>query len=300
MNWIRVATGIKNDPRLAAMAEQLGTTIAHAVGLVVSTLCELPEHAKQGDVSAVPNLALERWAGWEGERDAYAFAFRTHMCTDAGVVSGWERHNGAAIRESDASRERARQWRDERRKKRDRTDANEERTANERVPNGLRTENERVAYGSRTPLRDGTGRDGNKEQQQTAKAPRPRAAAKGEGKYPHFPMALSDAGHNTWLAKFGATDYGTFRKAFAPIFNIPEADRPPTLPRDAEFTRIVELYAIAIRGTRSAQFAKPDACAGKAAQLATAVREEDSERRIFLARMAMGTVEEQRRLEMAA
>lgn len=133
------------------------------------------------------------------------------------------------------------------------------------------------------------------------RAPRDRSAPKAVGgKYPHFAMAVSDAGYNTWLAKLGATDYATFRKEFAPIFNIPEADRPAALPRDSEFTRIIELYAVAIRGTRAQQFAKPKACAEKATQLAAAAREPDTERRIYMARTACGTVEEQRRLEMAA
>lgn len=155
MNWIRIATGIKNDPRIASIAEYLHVEPYAAVGLVVSTLCELPEHARTGDVKEVPNLALERWAGWDGERDAYAYAFRTWMCNDDGVVCSWERHNGAAIREADAARERAKAWRDEKRKTDDKPEAN-----------GKRTKNVRRTYAStanaeRTPLRDGTGR--NKE-----------------------------------------------------------------------------------------------------------------------------------------
>lgn len=300
MNWIRIATGIKSDPRLASIAEHLHVEIAHAVGLVVSTLCELPEHARNGDVCQVPNLALERWAGWDGERGAYAYAFRTWMCTDDGVVSGWERHNGSAMREAEAGRERAKQWRAERRKKRDapntgtdRDDANGESTENVRRTYG-------VAYGSRTPLRNGTERNGTTEEQQQLKSSPRGGAAKAGGKYPHFAQSVCDAGFNTWLAKLGATDYAMFRKEFAPIFNIPEADRPPALPRDAELSRIIELYAVAIRGTRAQQFAKPKACAEKATQLAAAAREPDTERRIYMARTACGTVEEQRRLEMAA
>jgi hypothetical protein len=98
----------------------------------------------------------------------------------------------------------------------------------------------------------------------------------------------------------GTTDYGTFRKAFAPIFNIPEAERPPAMPRDAEWPDIIRLYAVAIRGTRAAQFTKPANCAAQAIALTAAAREPDTERRLYLARTAMGTVEEQRRLEVAA
>lgn len=281
MNWIRIATGIKNDPRLARMADALGVDVSTVVGLVVSTLCELPEHARDGDVSGIPNLALERWAGWSGERETYAFVFRSQMCDDAGVVCGWEKHNGAAMRQADATKLRAKKWRDQRHETEDEPDANAKRTRSVRKTNALRTKNERVP----NALRDVTGRSNT---------------ASNEAVPERTPKAVYDAGFTTWLEKLGAVNYGRFRKEFAPIFDIPEADRPPALPRDAEFPRIVELYAVAIRGTRAAQFAKPEACAGKATQLAAAAREADPERRLLLARVACGTVEEQRRLEMAA
>jgi hypothetical protein len=132
-------------------------------------------------------------------------------------------------------------------------------------------------------------------------APRQRSAPKVRGgRWPHFSAELCNTGYDAWLAKLGAVDYAQFRKAFGPVFNIPEAERPTALPRDGEFGKIIELYALAIRGTRAAQFAKPATCAGAASQLATAAREANTERRILLARTAMGTLEEQRRLEMAA
>lgn len=138
------------------------------------------------------------------------------------------------------------------------------------------------------------------EPKRPAKAAKPaKADASLNPQFPHFSQAFCREGYAVWLEKLGATDYGQFRKAFGPIFNIPEADRPAAMPRDAEWGAIIRLYGLAIRGTRAAQFTKPDACASRATELTAAAREPDPERRIFMARTAMGTVEEQRRLEKA-
>lgn len=88
--------------------------VAEAVGLVVSTLGKFPEHAPDGNLAAVPPSLVERWAGWEGERGRYHAALHEHFLNDHGVWGAWEKHNGAAMREAEASRERARKWRTER------------------------------------------------------------------------------------------------------------------------------------------------------------------------------------------
>jgi len=307
MNWIRIATGILQDPSIHAVADATGVSVPTTTGHVVGVLTYLPEHARGGDLSGVSDATLERWAMWTGKRGKFAAAFRTHLCTTQGVVRSWEKHNGAAIRDSDYDKERKKAKRDA--EKAARRLADVQRMSGGQMPD-VRP----------TSTVDGTGRDGTGLLTTTANsvgageppplllaapqpAPKPAKKAKGEktpAKWPHFPSALSDVGFTAWLEKLGAVHYGVFRKAFAPIFDIPEADRPAVLPRDAEFPRIIELYAVAIRGTRAAQFAKPEACAGKATQLAAAAREPDPERRLMLARVACGTVEEQRRLEMAA
>jgi hypothetical protein len=136
MNWIRIATGISDDPEVGRIADACGIPIAYAVGCVVSLLCRLPEHARTGDVSTVPDRTLEQWALFEGKRGTFAKAFREHLC-EGGVVKAWERHNGAAIREADAARDRMKAAR---RAKRSQNDTGEkaepfaERSAN-RSPN---------------------------------------------------------------------------------------------------------------------------------------------------------------------
>lgn len=288
MNWIKIAVGIMRDPSILALSEALGVSVPTTTGHVLGVLTALPEGSADGDLSVVSDRTLEHWAMWTNKRGRFAAAFRTYLCTPQGVVRSWEKHNGKAIAKAKQAAERTRLWRETQKE-------NAKRMHTERVPNA-----------SRTAQRDETRRDvqnnNNNKQLGADTPPRQAKATSGEkpAKYPHFAAAVCDAGYNAWLAKLGATDYAQFRKAFAPIFNIPEADRPAALPCDAEFPRIIELYAVAIRGTRAAQFAKPEGCAGKATQLAAAARDPDPERRLMLARVACGTVEEQRRLEMAA
>lgn len=299
MNWIRIATGIMQDPSIHAVADATGVSVPTTTGHVVGVLTYLPEHARGGDLSGVSDTTLERWAMWTGKRGRFAAAFRAHLCTAQGLVRSWEKHNGAAIRDSDYDRERKKVKRE--------ADKAARRAADVRKVSAGQNPDSPPDVHRR---RDGTGRDGmltaTANSLGTGEPPRLLPApveskSKPKGpKYPHFADEVCKAGYAAWLDKFGAVDYAAFRKAFAPVFNIPEADRPTALPRDAEMAKVIELYAIAIRGTRAAQFAKPANCAAFASQLATAARDPVSERRVMLARTAMGTVEEQRRLEMAA
>lgn len=291
MNWIRVAVGIVHDPSIHALADAAGVSVPTTTGHVVGLLTYLPQHCRDGDLSGVADATIERWAMWTGKRGKFATAFRAHLCDSKGVVKAWEKHNGAAIREADRTKERAKEWREERKKAADERRENAKRTAfadrSERVANSV----------------DGTGRDVTVLPNNNSKsiAPRRRSAPKAEAKFPAFSKALCDTGYQAWLAKLGAADYAAFRKAFAPAFSIAEPDRPESMPRDAEFARIIELYAVAIRGTKAAQFVSPAKCAAAAVGLTKAAREADAERRLLLARSACGTVEEQRRIEgMAA
>lgn len=135
MNWIRVATKIKDDVSIAKIADACKIRISEAVGCVVCVLAQFPEHAREGGIAEIPDLLIEQWAGWEGKRGRFASAFRAHMCTDEGVTRSWEKYNGAAIRDSDAARLRAQNWREEqKRTKKERNKPPED------TPNVRRTE----------------------------------------------------------------------------------------------------------------------------------------------------------------
>lgn len=145
MKWVRVAVNIGTDPSVGIIADALGVRRSHAVGLCTLVFVQMPEHARNGDLSGVSASTLETWAGWHGKKGAFAAAFRAHLCTPEGLVKAWDKHNGAAIRESDATRERVANLR-----------KNARATGDVRRTVG-------VTSGSDVTGRDGTGRDGKKD-----------------------------------------------------------------------------------------------------------------------------------------
>lgn len=116
MRWIRVEVVIGDNPSIGAVADALGLRVTEAVGLCVLVFVKLPAHAKDGALATVTDSTLEQWAQWRGKRGAFARCFREFLCDADGVVRDWERINGAAIRESEATAERVRNLRANRKK----------------------------------------------------------------------------------------------------------------------------------------------------------------------------------------
>lgn len=116
MKWIRVECTIGDWPMIGALADALGVSIAEAVGLHALVWAKLPEHARDGYLSAIPDATLERWVSWTGKRGAFAEAFHNECChvdgNEVGFALDWERVNGAAMRESEATTERVRKLRE--------------------------------------------------------------------------------------------------------------------------------------------------------------------------------------------
>lgn len=111
MNWIRICVNIADDPAVGRIAERCDIPLAEAVGCVVSVLCRLPAHAKDGSLAEISDRTIEQWANWEHERGVFAKAFHEALCDETATVRSWERHNGAAMREADAARDRMRESR---------------------------------------------------------------------------------------------------------------------------------------------------------------------------------------------
>jgi hypothetical protein len=236
MNWIRIDTGMLADPSIGQIAEALDVRCSQAAGCVLGVLLQLPKHAREGDVSKIPNVTLESWADWGGARGAFAQAFRAHLCTPDGVLRSWDKYNGAAMREADDARERMRKFR---KGKKD---------VREQQANG--SPNVRVTYTERSPLRDGTGRNGTETTALTAKAlgaadaapeedqllavappptkTRPAAKPAKPPKWPDWPKEARDAAYNHWLSNFGTIDYARFIAAAGPALGhgLPNYDRP--------------------------------------------------------------------------
>jgi hypothetical protein len=115
MNWIRVDVGIASDPKLHQFAKALKVKRPEAVGLFVSALCQFPDHARDGNVELIDAETLAEWAGWRGKPDAFAAAFRRVFCDGTGTVAGWQKHNGAALRDAERNAKNAREYRNRKR-----------------------------------------------------------------------------------------------------------------------------------------------------------------------------------------
>lgn len=269
MNWIRIAVGIMDDPSVVALAEAVGVSVVTTTGHLVGLLTHLPEGAANGDVSAVSDVTLERWADWRGRKGKFATAFRAQLCDAQGVVRSWEKHNGAAIREVERARERAK----ERRK--------EWKASHERSPNVGVTSPER------SRLRDETRRDETNYLTTTTNAV--AVATRSRGLFPHFDKAVCDAAYERWQSKCGAVNYGRFRKAFGPLFAQPEAARPAAYPRDAELVPALSLYLDAVYGARESAFKTVERCAASLSGIVATLRETtDGERRLLGAQLHLG------------
>jgi len=106
MNWIRIATGIADDPKVFRLAKQCAVDVATATGLLVRVLVKLPLHADDGNIAAVPPEAIEQWAAWTGEPGVLDAALRAIFCDADETVAAWDKHNGAALREMRRDRDR--------------------------------------------------------------------------------------------------------------------------------------------------------------------------------------------------
>ena len=271
MNWIRIDVGIMDDPSVGALAGALGVSVPLTTGHLVGVLRKLPTHAKDGDLSRIPASTIELWAMWAGKKGKFAAAFRAHLCTAQEVVRGWEKHNGAAIREAQRSADRAKEWREERR-----------RTARERrsppVPNAVRTvlrnETRRDETNYLTTTTDSGSADAAPPPPPLAltRVTTPKATRK-PAAYPHFPVELCQSLHGLWVSTFGACDYPRFRKEFGPLFTMAEADRPAEAPTNAELAAALKSYADLAPLGAAARFANVNHAAGCLAAIARTRRE---------------------------
>ena len=114
MNWIRIAVGIMDDPKVQQLADALSVKLPHAAGLLVGVLVQMPDHAADGDLSGISASTVERWAGWHGKAGAFDKHFRLILCT-GNTVSQWEKHNGAAIRDAARNAKNAKAYRERQR-----------------------------------------------------------------------------------------------------------------------------------------------------------------------------------------
>lgn len=264
MNWIRIDRGIGRDVAILRMARQLDVCRAEVVGLVVNVLAQVPDHAPTGDISTLDDADVELWADWQRGPGLFAAAFRAHLCTDAGVIRSWEKHNGAAMRDAAASRDRAKAYREKRKA---------ERTANANVTETrTRDVTRTVRRTSREPnalrhvLRDETRRNRNTEifadteisAQSTHHAKATKSASSDAAKFPHWPVEDRNAKHAHWQAELGPVGFGLFVATLGPIFNGTALASCTDQERQQAFSSYV---SSAKAGGNGSRFVSPAQCA---------------------------------------
>lgn len=112
IDWIRISRTMKADPKVLAIADALNIRVAEAGGLLQFLFAEMAAQAPDGRIGHLPNLTLEQWCGWEGKRGKLAPLVRELLLDADGVVTAWEKYNGAALRASAAATERQRRHRE--------------------------------------------------------------------------------------------------------------------------------------------------------------------------------------------
>lgn len=149
MEWVAISVHIAGDSVTHQVAERCRVRIPEAAGLLALTYAGMALHAQNGSLAGITDSQVEQWAHWQGKRGTFGAAFRALMCDDDGLVTAWEKYNGASIREAKASAERVKKWREQRKAEREQN-ANGDRS----VPRNVRRNergNETVANGSTVP-----------------------------------------------------------------------------------------------------------------------------------------------------
>src|SRR4051812_2074120 len=75
--WVRYDGTMPGDPRIHALADDLGISTPEAIGLHVCVCLGIAQHHPLGVIDSVGERTLETWAGWTGQRGAFARAFRS-------------------------------------------------------------------------------------------------------------------------------------------------------------------------------------------------------------------------------
>jgi hypothetical protein len=111
MTWIRVHARLIDRPVVGRLVEALRVRPAAAVGYLVTLWGSISQHAEAGRIGALPDAQIERWAGWDGKRGAFAKWLRATHLDELGRPREWEEYQGALDRQREADRERRKRFR---------------------------------------------------------------------------------------------------------------------------------------------------------------------------------------------
>lgn len=97
MTWIRVEGSIGDSPKVRRFAAALNLSPVAAIGHLILLWGQVADHAPTGDLSAVPDELIEKWAEWVSRRGRFAKDYRSHFAP-TGQINDWEYHQGALVR----------------------------------------------------------------------------------------------------------------------------------------------------------------------------------------------------------
>jgi len=105
VTWIRVEADAGDDTKWKFLGKRCGIPADCAFGKVVRLWGRVIEQQENGDLSQVPDEAVEEWAHWTGKPGLFAKAYR-EIGTTHGRINGWTEFQGALIARRRADRVR--------------------------------------------------------------------------------------------------------------------------------------------------------------------------------------------------
>lgn len=113
--FVAIDVSLGDNPKVRRFARELFGSNKLALAATAGCLTMLLGHCKisapSGDISEVDDSLLEEWAHWPGKPGVFAQAFRARFAAD-GKLNDWEDWNGNLIRQQEANRKKAQEWRD--------------------------------------------------------------------------------------------------------------------------------------------------------------------------------------------
>lgn len=92
--WIRVHANIADRPLIGRAVTELRVRENEAIGLMVRFWGAVSQHCVNGDIGAVPDATIEKWAGWKRRRGAFAAFVRGKHLDPDGRVREWDEYAG--------------------------------------------------------------------------------------------------------------------------------------------------------------------------------------------------------------
>lgn len=114
MAWIESHQSLRNHPKLARLARQLGIPKPQAVGHLMYLWWAAVDYAPDGDLSALEVEEIAEMADWQGDAQAFyaALVKAEFIDVDPCRIHDWEQYGGRLLTKREANAERQRKHRE--------------------------------------------------------------------------------------------------------------------------------------------------------------------------------------------